>query len=263
MTGRADQERWGARAETWAKHAAGVSAPAWRAVAEATRIGERMRVLDVGCGTGEFCRLAIARGADVSGLDGAAGMVAVARRLVPGADLRHGSMERLPWDDAVFDVITGFNAFQFARDPVVALGEARRVARPGGQVVVCNWGSPEDNELPAVMGAMRRLLPGPPPAGSPAMGRAGALDELVREAGLDPVRAGAVDVPFEAPDLETMQLALLAPGAAAPVIEHAGEPAVREAIAAAVAPFERPDGSYRLENRFVYLVARAPGSGSA
>lgn len=257
-----DTERWGRRASTWAQHTARFSEPAWRAVAEATGIGEGTRVLDVGCGTGEFCRLAMARGARASGLDGAAGMIEEARRLVPGADFWHGRMEELPFEDAAFDVVTGFNAFQFARDPVVALDEARRVARPGGLVAVCKWGRPEDNEMPRVMGAVRKLLPEglQAPGGAPGPDR---LDALARAAGLDPVSAGGVDVPFEAPDLEVLKAALLAPGAVARVIEHAGEEAVRVAIAAAAAPFERPDGSYRLENRFVYLIAGVSAGGSA
>jgi hypothetical protein len=40
-------------------------------------------------------------------------------------------------------------------------------------------------------------------------------------------------------------------------VGHSGEHRVREAIAAAAAPYRRPDGSYRFENRFRYLIAEA------
>ena len=95
----------------------------------------------------------------VSGIDAAEGMLAVARAAVPAADLRLGGMEDLPWEDGAFDVVTGFNAFQFAADTTAALAEAARVVRPGGLVAVANWGRAEEQELAAVMTAARPLLP--------------------------------------------------------------------------------------------------------
>lgn len=253
--------RWGARAAEWAELTAPISLPAWEAVAEATGIGEGMRVLDVGCGSGEFCRLAAARGAVVSGIDAAEGMIEIARRLVPDADLRVGAMESLPWDDHSFDVVTAFNAFQFAADMLSALAEAKRVARPRGQVAICNWGRPETSGLISVMGAFRALQPPPSPGArehdAPAVGEPGVLEALALEAGLEPASASEVDVPFEAPDEERLLRALLAPGGVSPAIKHSGEEAVRKAISDASAPFRRPDGSYRIENRFRYLIARA------
>lgn len=253
--------RWGARAADWAKLAARISIPAWETVADATGIGEGTHVLDVGCGSGEFCRLAAARGAQASGIDVAEGMIEVARRLAPDADLRVGAMENLPWDDDSFDVVVGFNSFQFAADLIAALAEARRVARPGGEVAICNWSRPQDSELLAIMGALRDLQPLPPPGAPPpeprATGEPGMLEDLAREAGLDPGSAGEVDVPYEVPDQATLERALLAPGGVLPAIEHSGEEAVRAAIVDAAESFRRPDGSYRLENRFGYLIAWA------
>jgi ubiquinone/menaquinone biosynthesis C-methylase UbiE len=45
-------------------------------------------------------------------------------------------MEDLPFAKATFDLVTGFNSFQYAARPAVALAEARRVVKPEGQVVV-------------------------------------------------------------------------------------------------------------------------------
>jgi SAM-dependent methyltransferase len=253
--------RWGARAAEWAELTAPISAPAWEAVADATRIGEGTPVLDIGCGSGEFCRLAAARGAAISGIDAAEGMIAIARRQAPGADLRVGPMEILPWDDDNFDIVTGFNSFQFAADMVAALAEAKRVVRPGGQVAICNWSRPQDNGLIAVVGALRGLLPPPPPgampADAPAIGEPGVLEALARRVGLEPEQAGEVDVPLEAADQGTLELALLAAGGVVPAIEHSGEERVRQAVAEAAERFRRPDGSYRIENRFRYLITRA------
>ncbi len=60
--------------------------------------------------------------------------------MLPEADVRVGPIERLPWHDESFDLVTGFNAFQFAADFVVALTEAERVPWRGGRVAIWNWG---------------------------------------------------------------------------------------------------------------------------
>jgi SAM-dependent methyltransferase len=253
--------RWGARAAVRAELYAGISIPAWEAVAEATGISDGTLVLDVGCGSGEFCRLAAARGAAVSGIDAAEGMIEVARQRVRDADLRVGAMERLPWEDGRFDVVTGFNAFQFAADLVAALREARRVGRREGLVAICNWGRPHDRQLLAVNDRLQELQPpsppGQPPRELPAIGEPGVLEHLARKAGLEPREAHEIEVPYEARDQETLVRGLLAGGNLVPAIEHSGEEAVRRAIVEAAEPFRRPQGSYRFENKFRYLIATA------
>ena len=251
--------RWGARAAEWAELSAEISRPAWEAVADATAIGVGTQVLDVGCGSGEFCSVATARGAAASGIDAADEMIAVARRLAPDADLRVGPIERLPWDDHTFDVVTAFNALQFAADFLTALIEAARVTRPGGHVAVCNWSRAADSDMSSVVGAMRDLLPPSPPASArsdpPAIGEPGVLEDLSRQAGLEPVQAAELDVPFALPDRAALESALLSAGAVQPAIEHVGEQAVRDRVAEAGEPFRRPDGSYLLQNRFRYVIS--------
>lgn len=244
--------RWGARAEAWAELAATITRPAWEAVADAARIGRGTRVLDVGCGSGEFCRLAIARGALVSGIDAAQGMIDVARRAAPDAELLVGPIEALPWGDDAFDVVTGFNSLQFAADVIAALREARRVTRPGGLVAVCQWDDGYPNDVPRVTAGVRALLPQMAPAQpSPP------VEAALEGAGLAVERKGEVDTPLVAPDLETLVRALMSPGPVSVAIEHAGEDAVRGAIAEGAEPFRQADGSYRLANRFRYAIARA------
>jgi hypothetical protein len=109
--------------------------------------------------------------------------------------------------------------------------------------------------------ALRPLAPptpsGPPPSATLALGRPGVLEDVMRAAGLKPERSGGVDVPFEVDDRDTLERAFLMDAWFLGAIDHAGEADVRRAIAEAAAPFRRPDGSYRLENRFRYVVGVA------
>jgi SAM-dependent methyltransferase len=241
---------WSARAEGWAEVWADMAAPAHEAILEATRVGPGTRLLDVGCGSGELCALAAERGAEVAGIDAAEGMIAIARRRLPDADLRVGPMEELPWADDTFDVATAVNALQFAADFLGALAEMARVVRPGGLVAVCNWGRTEDRQL---LGVMRALREGPGAAG-PTIGDPGELEDRAVRVGLTPREAGEVDVPFEAPDREALERAFLIDSVGG-ALERLGEPEVRRRVVSAAAPYRRDDGSYRFENRFRWIVA--------
>jgi hypothetical protein len=64
-------------------------------------------------------------------------------------------------------------------------------------------------------------------------------------------------VPWLWDDEETALRGLISAGPATRAIEAAGEQATRDAVRTAIAPYRRPDGGYRLENEFVYLVAQA------
>ena len=241
---------WSARAAGWADQWGRFAEPAREALADLTAVGPGMRVLDVGCGSGEMCALAAARGAEAAGVDAAEGMIEIARRRVPGADLRVGPMEQLPWEDDRFDVVTAINALQFAADFVDALAEAARVTRSGGTVAVSNWGPMQDRQLFVVMRALRD---GPSAAGS-EISEPGGLERLARRAGLDPRESGDIEVPYEAPDQESLVQAFFN-DALFGVLQRLGEDEVRRLIVEAAEPFRRPGRSYRFENRFRYVIA--------
>jgi ubiquinone/menaquinone biosynthesis C-methylase UbiE len=87
-------------------------------------------VLDVGCGTGNHLLLFHQMGLDVTGIDPSEPMLKVARdKLGPGADLRLGGAEDLPFDDNSFDIVTLVTSLEFCEHPFRALAEASRVAR--------------------------------------------------------------------------------------------------------------------------------------
>jgi ubiquinone/menaquinone biosynthesis C-methylase UbiE len=100
-------------------------------------------LLDVGCGPGTVTidlarRLAPGK---VVGLDNAKQVLDVARTAAEEADVRNvrfelGDAYALPFDDATFDVVHAHQLLQHLTDPVAALREMKRVARPGGIVAV-------------------------------------------------------------------------------------------------------------------------------
>jgi SAM-dependent methyltransferase len=58
------------------------------------------------------------------------------RARLPGADLREGVAEQLPFDDARFDLVTCLGSLEHFLDQPRALAEMRRVARPGARVLI-------------------------------------------------------------------------------------------------------------------------------
>ena len=101
------------------------------------------------------------------------------------------------------------------------------------------------------------LPPAPPSApGSIAWSRHGQLQELARRAGLVVVEVTDVANPLIYPDLATAVRTQLSSGPARRAIDVAGLAATRGALTRAFACSRRPDGSYRQDNVFRYLVAR-------
>jgi SAM-dependent methyltransferase len=224
-----------------------------------TGLGAGQEVLEVGCGTGVFLRAAADRGAHVVGLDASAALLELARDRVPEAELVAGDLQFLPFDDARFDVVAGFNSFFFAADIAAALREVGRVAKPGAPVVIQVWGRPDRCDLTALKQAMAALVPAPDagaPA-SPALWEPGVLEAVAAEAGLAPQSAFDLSWAYEFPDEDTLGRAMLAPGNVVGVIEAVGEGPVRAAIIEALAPYRTRGGGYRLENEWHTLIATA------
>src|SRR5437764_4371538 len=115
----------------------------------ALRYGEK--VLDIGSGAGLLAHeLAAEVGAagSVDGIDPSESMLALARRRRPpdgAAELRFvaGDACALPFADGSFDAAVATQVYEYVQDLPAALGEAFRVLRPGGRLLVLDtdWGS--------------------------------------------------------------------------------------------------------------------------
>ena len=117
------------------------------------RLADRERVLDVGCGTGSLAIVAkqhVGPAGEVAGIDASPAMVARARSKAAkaGVDVsfRNGVAEALPFPDAQFDVVLSTMMLHHlprnARQECAR--EIRRVLRPGGRVLVVDFGQAQD-----------------------------------------------------------------------------------------------------------------------
>jgi len=249
---------WGARPADWAL-SEDQQMPTYEEALRRVCLQPRQLALDIGCGVGAFLRLVADRGALPFGIDASEGLLEVARARVPEAELRLGDMEALPYDDDTFDLVTGFSSFFFANDIVAAVGEAGRVAKPDAAVVIQVWGPHERNDLEAMKEIVRPFMP-PRPADAlpePDYARPGVLEDIAARAGLRPEEVFDTTWAYEFPDEDTLRRALVAPAGIAVLVGSDREQEVKDAIVAGLATYRTPDGGYRLQNEFHYLIARA------
>src|SRR5665213_1556207 len=195
---------WGARARDWAEVQEVLARPLYEAVFARAGLKPGVAYLDAGCGAGLAAQIASTAGA----------------------------LEALPYADKSFDLVTGFNAFQFAGNPAAALGEARRVLKPGGTVAIVTWGKPEGMQAAALVTSLKALMPTPPP-GAPGGGVGiRALSEVTRAAACMPSGLPQVTMATVPPGLSTRRAS---PSAAAglPANWNALKPVTRSKLLSA------------------------------
>lgn len=123
------------------------------------------RLLDVGCGSGDLLAMAAAHepGAIFVGLDPDEDALELASHKIPGtihaAELYQGVVEKLPFDDESFDIVTATRLLVKldARTRAEALRECWRVLRPGGRLLVADW-LQEPNGIGALITYPWRLI---------------------------------------------------------------------------------------------------------
>lgn len=250
---------WGQRAADWANIQEPTLVEVYDQVFSRAGVNAGTEYLDLACGLGLAVAKAVARGANVTGLEASQALLDVARARLPGTSFHTGKLEELPFDSGRFDVVTSFNGIQYAAHPVRALIEAKRVTKPSGIVAIVTWGEPDDMDAASVIAALKPLLP-PPPLGAPgpfALSNKTVLRQFAAEGGLIALEVFDVNCPWVYPDLETAVKGLSSSGVAAKAIMKVGSEAVDEAHAAALTPFEQADGSIKVGATFRVLLARS------
>lgn len=108
--------------------------PQMRRLLAALAIGPTDRVLDVGCGVGDYTKEVAQKTRAVTGTDL---NVDAARKRYPDVQfLTHDAQQPLPFPDASFDVVLCVNTIEHLADPDALLRELSRVLRPQGRIAI-------------------------------------------------------------------------------------------------------------------------------
>src|SRR5947208_5217166 len=173
------------------------------------------RVLELACGPGSVGLAAAARvapGGEVVMSDVVTEMTAIAAGRAERLGLDNVStkvldLERIDEPDSSYDVVLCREGLMLVPDPARAVGEIRRVLRPGGRVGLAVWGARERNPwLGVVFDVVSAELRAPtPPPGIPhpfSLGDSGKLAGLLADAGLSDVVVQEVQTPYHAASFE-------------------------------------------------------------
>ncbi len=121
-----------------------------------------LKALDVCCGTGDLTLALAAAGAEATGLDFSGEMLEVARKR--GVEGEHpptfirGDAQALPCPDASFDIVTVAYGLRNLSSWQNGLAEMKRVARPGGRLLVLDFGKPDNPVWRALYFSYLRLF---------------------------------------------------------------------------------------------------------
>lgn len=216
------------------------------------------KLLDVGCGTGFFCQLAHAICRDITGIDAAPEFIEEAKKRVPSAQFMVGEMEELPFAQKSFNIVCGFNSFQYAADTKNALREVGRVLADDGQLAVMIWGNKEDCEAAAYLKAVGSLLPPPPPgaAGPFALSENQLLEKTLEEVGFMIINNADISTIWDYPDKDIALRGLMSAGPVARAIESNSIEKVSDVIAEAVQPYTNDAGHVIFHNKVRIVIAK-------
>ncbi|MDR7035721.1 SAM-dependent methyltransferase [Methylobacterium sp. BE186] len=146
------------------------------------RPGER--VLDLATGTGWTSRVVARRGAQVTGADISADLLAFAAEQArsEGLDVTYqlGDAEGLPFEDDAFDAVISTCGVMFASRPETAAAEMARVCRKGGRICLTTWLA--EGSVFKMFMVMKPYMPPPPEPAPPspfAWGRTERIEELL------------------------------------------------------------------------------------
>jgi demethylmenaquinone methyltransferase / 2-methoxy-6-polyprenyl-1,4-benzoquinol methylase len=145
-----------------------------RQVALLANVTQSDSALDVCCGTGDLAFALAERGAQVVGLDFSQAMLAIAqskmrnrkrgvkypRSETESPQFFRGDTQRLPFSDASFDIVTVGYGLRNLSSWETGLSEMARVARPGGRLLVLDFGKPGNALWRAIyFGYLRLAVP--------------------------------------------------------------------------------------------------------
>jgi SAM-dependent methyltransferase len=248
---------WSTAPEYWSNYFEPYFTPLYKKTFEKLNLSEETLLLDAGCGSGLFTYMASERGAQVNAIDAAPGLLEVARQRNPEISFLEEDLEAMPFAAESFDVVAGFNSFQYAGNFSNALLEAKRVLKKGGRLVLGIWDKPENSEATNILKAIGSLVP-PPPPGTPgpfALSEDGKIENILDALNFKLIYRTAVSCPFLFNNQDDAINSFLSTGPAANAKKYASEEQVRDVIANAFQPYQLTEDYYHLQNSFLLFIA--------
>ncbi len=273
----ASLDRWERAARGWGEHRARFQAAArpvsgWLVDAIEPQPGHRVLELAAGPGdTGLLAAELIAPGGTLISTDAVDAMVELARARaaelgIDNAEFRRMDAEWIDLPTASIDGVIARWGYMLLADPATALGETRRVLRPGGRVALAAWTQPADNAWASVpqqelvaIGAAEP--PGPQEPNMFAFRDPQRIHTLLEQAGFTEIVIEQLDLVWHFDDLDAwwdVQLDIstgLATGVGA--LTPAQRDDLRDAIDARLAKHVAEDGSVALPGRTHVAAASA------
>lgn len=142
------------------------------------------RVLDCATGTGDLAIAFHKAGAEVVGTDFVPEMLDLARTKTREVTFEVADVTRLPYADATFDVASISFGIRNVGEPRKGIAEMARVVKPGGRVIVLEFGQPRNRLFSALYDAYTRYLL--PRLGGLLTGKRDAYEYLQKSAGRFP-----------------------------------------------------------------------------
>lgn len=250
---------WSERASDWAEFQEKVNFPLFEAMLNATLVRKGTHFIDIGCGSGGSSALAARRGANITGIDVASGLLDIAKSRLPFGDFRVCDMEDLPFEDDSFDVVFAANSIQFADDSSRAVREFKRVCRPKGYIILGLFSTPDTVESAAILkDAVTSLISEPIASKSPfELSSRDKLEALFASANLDILTRQVVNCPFIYPDVETYLKGFISSGLMAALIRKIDIETVKQALLKVAQDMITEEGEVRIEqNHMQYVVAK-------
>jgi SAM-dependent methyltransferase len=205
MTSRSDSAPdWGIQyrlvaSERWRAKSGAMGQPVTDAFVEYAQPAPGMRVLDLASGTGEpaiSLASCVGEHGHVTAIDLSGELLKIAAERARARGLRNFTTQpadahSLPFPEDSFDLATSRFGVMFFANPIFALGELRRVLRPGARACFLAWGSFEQPYWQSMMGVVHRHVGGvllPPDGPNPfRYAKFGGLSTVLRRAGFDAV----------------------------------------------------------------------------
>lgn len=197
--------------EKWKAKSAAMGQPVTDALVEYAQPVAGMHVLDLASGTGEpaiSLAMRVGERGHVTALDLSADLLDIAAGRARARGLQNFTTQqadahRLPFPDDSFDLATSRFGVMFFGEPVLALGELRRVLRPGARACFLAWGSFDQPYWQSMMGVVHRHVGGDLlAAGGPNPFRysePGSLSAVLRSAGFGAVEEETKTLPWTWP----------------------------------------------------------------